>query len=564
MSTVTKPLVAVTLSRSGEKIVIRGPKNEQATGFYQTLPASRWDSGAMAWVVESSPSVAWRLVNESPLPIEADDQVLSMATKFSESLSTCRWGQPEKRKTDGWGHQVKAFNFADPKAGAMLAMGMGTGKSKVAVDLIVNKKAQRTIIVCPVSVLSVWRREFEKHSPIPLEILILDKGTVAKKTATAALFLERCKRLRLPCVIAINYESSWRPAFCKWSLGQEWDIAILDESHRVKGHSTQVSKFVSQLGRISRFRLCLTGTPMPHSPLDLFGQFRFLDRGIYGTWFHHFRNRYAKLNPIFPGKVDAWLNQDELKKKFSLLAYRVTADEVLDLPPAMHHERRCRLSPSADAIYHKIEKELIADVGCGVVTATNALTRLLRLQQATSGYSVEDETKQEVEIDTEKRDTLVELLEDIGPEEPCVVFCRFRYDLHTVREAAEKLGRRYGELSGMSKDGLDSMGCMTEGVQILGVQIQSGGVGVDLTRARYAVYFSLGFSLGDYEQSLARVHRPGQTRPTHYYHLIASGTVDDVVYRALKARKEVVEAVLEALKNDLQPRREASDEAVDQ
>lgn len=551
MKTITKPLIAATLSHSREKVVIRGPKNEEATGFYQTLPASRWDSTSMAWVIDACPSAAWRLVNECPLPIEADDQVLELATRFAESLKGGGNNQPRLRKTDGWDHQVKAFNFADPKAGAMLALGMGCGKSKVAVDLIVNKGAKQTIIVCPVSVLAVWRREFEKHSPVALEILILDKGTVAKKTSQAILFVEKCKRLRHPCVIVINYEAAWRTSFCKWSLGQTWDVAILDESHRAKGHSTEVSKFVSQLGRISSFRICLTGTPMPHSPLDLFGQFRFLDRGIFGTWFHHFRNRYAKLNPIFPGKVDAWLNQEELKKKFSLLAYRVTADEVLDLPPAMHHERRCRLSPSADAIYHSIEQDLIADIGCGVVTATNALTRLLRLQQATSGYSVEDERKLEIEIDTEKRDLLHELLEDIGPDEPCVVFCRFRYDLHMVREVAEKLNRRYGELSGMAKDGLDELGCMKEGVQILGVQIQSGGVGVDLTRARYAIYYSIGFSLGDYEQSLARVHRPGQTRPTHYYHLIASGTVDDVVYRALKARKDLILEVLEALKHEL-------------
>ena len=62
--------------------------------------------------------------------------------------------------------------------------------------------------------------------------------------------------------------------------------------------------------------------------------------------------------------------------------------------------------------------------------------------------------------------------------------------------------------------------------QVLAVQIQAGGLGVDLTRAAYCIYYSLGFSLSEYEQSLARVHRPGQTRPVAYYHLIAEHTVD--------------------------------------
>ncbi len=82
------------------------------------------------------------------------------------------------------------------------------------------------------------------------------------------------------------------------------------------------------------------------------------------------------------------------------------------------------------------------------------------------------------------------------------------------------------------------------------VQIQSGGVGIDLTRAAYAVYYSIGFGLGDYEQSLARLHRPGQSRKTHYYHLIAEDTVDRRLYGALEKRKDLITAVLEDLGYD--------------
>jgi SNF2 family DNA or RNA helicase len=83
---------------------------------------------------------------------------------------------------------------------------------------------------------------------------------------------------------------------------------------------------------------------------------------------------------------------------------------------------------------------------------------------------------------------------------------------------------------------------------VLAVQIDSGGVGIDLTRARYSIYYSLGFSLGSYEQSLARIHRPGQTRPVEYIHLLAEGTVDEKVMAALSQRANVVNAVLEQIK----------------
>ena len=87
---------------------------------------------------------------------------------------------------------------------------------------------------------------------------------------------------------------------------------------------------------------------------------------------------------------------------------------------------------------------------------------------------------------------------------------------------------------------------------ILGVQMQSGGVGIDCSRAAYAFYYSLGYSLGDYEQSLARLRRPGQTRCVRYYHLVCQGTVDEQVYAALRERRNVVDAVLQKLS----PRRE--------
>src|SRR5690606_1450313 len=363
-------------------------------------------------------------------------------TDFAESLDVLHEGQqPELRKLDLWDHQVDAYHFANAKTGAMLAIRMGEGKSAVTVNLIVNRRAMRTLIVCPHSVLGVWRREMAKHAGAPVEVLILEKGTVAAKTRQADAFLTRCGLQKRPAVVVINYESAWRADFSSWSLKQKWDAAVLDESHRVKAHDTAVSKYANQLGRVAAFRLCLTGTPMPHSPLDLFGQFRFLDRGIFGTWFHQFRNRYAKLNPMFPGKVDQWLNQEELGERFRLLAYRVDHD-VLNLPPAMHHERFCSLDKEGQRIYRQLEDEMIADVESGVVTAANALTRLLRLQQCTSGFAVLDESKREVQVDDAKRMVLADLIEDIGPAEPIVVFCRFRHDLDVVEELAGKLGRR--------------------------------------------------------------------------------------------------------------------------
>lgn len=291
---------------------------------------------------------------------------------------------------------------------------------------------------------------------------------------------------------------------------------------------------------------------MPHSPLDVFGQCRFLDPGLYGDSWRAFSDRYAiKGNPSIPQQITGYRRLDELQERFALLAYRCDAADVLDLPEAIHHELTCELSPTARRAYDELESELITEVEAGTVTVANALVKLLRLQQVASGFlSTDDEGSgsHEFELATDKADTLQDFLEDVPATEPVVVFCRFRHDLAAVSRIADRTGRVYGELSGRRRDGLTDRGTMSEGIGLLGCQIQSGGVGIDLTRARHAVYYSIGFNLGDFLQSLARLHRPGQSRSVHYYHLIAENTVDRAVYGALKKKRDVVESVLSILK----------------
>lgn len=431
--------------------------------------------------------------------------------------------------------------------GVMLSMDMGTGKSKVSIDLVVNHKMQKVLIICPLSVVGVWPREFRTHAGEKYNVVPLNEGSVEKKTEMAQACLALANQRREPIVLVINYESAASGAFAQWSLKQTWDLIILDESHKIKAPGGKRSMHFAHLGKRAKRRLCLTGTPMPHSPLDLYAQFRFLDPSVFGTSFVQFRNRYANMGGYGGYQVVSYKNIPELHQKMYTRAFRVTKD-ILDLPEYQHVHRTFSLGAESARFYQTLEDKMYAEVDDGEVTVSNALVKLLRLQQVTSGYVMDDAGNTRY-VDGSKAAMLEEVLDDIDPDEPIVIFARFKEDLARIRGIIEKREKkngkmcRYGEVSGAQKNLVE--GKFPPDIDVLGVQIQSGGTGIDLTRASFAIYYSLGFSLGDYEQSLSRVHRPGQTRSTTFIHLLAKGTVDEKVYKALRARKQVVEYVLE-------------------
>lgn len=555
MSTTIQPTLMASISTNGQEIILRGYSPELLE-FYRTLPNAKWhpnEEEMGVWTCDATPGAAWRICGERPgrWSVVPSPELSEMVADFTSHAATAHI--PTIR-TRNWTHQLVAYHFAHPLEAALLAMDMGTGKSKVAIDLAVNWGCKMILILCPKSVLNVWAREFKLHGPDDWRVLVLNKGTVAIKQQIAGRFLNECGDGKLaPAVIVLNYESARMQPFASWALGVNWtkflwDLVILDESQRIKTHNVKISKFCAKLALRAKRRLCLTGTPLAHSPLDVFAQYRFLDRGLFGTSYWHFKNRYAiNANPAIPQQITGYKNQEELKKRVALIAYRCEAKDVLDLPEVQHHDLTFTLGDKGSKAYTELENELITEITGGrITTASNALVRLLRLQQLTSGYLVEDETKVETQIDTGKATLLLDFLEALGPREPVVVFCRFRHDLRRVAEVTKSLKRRYGELSG-KQNNLTADATMPADIDVLGVQIQSGGVGIDLTRARYAVYYSLGYSLSDFVQSLARLHRPGQTRPVNYYHLIAEKTVDRRVYEALRKRKEVIDVVLSGL-----------------
>ena len=247
-------------------------------------------------------------------------------------------------------------------------------------------------------------------------------------------------------------------------------------------------------------------------------------------------------------EIKGYKNVEEYNRRFYSIA--IHADRsVLTLPPATTIQRTSSLSPSALKIYKGLEKDFVAQIENGTVTAANGLVKLLRLSQLTGGWLTPDvdvfnpEAKPQ-RVDSSKQELLADVLDDLPKEEPVTVFYRFTQDAESIKAVCAEQGRTYSELSGR----VNELQSWQKDGQVFAVQIATGGLGVDLTRACYCLYYSVGYSLSEYEQSLARVHRPGQERAVTYVQLIMTGTVDEKVYAALEQKKNVVETVLRDMK----------------
>lgn len=563
----------VQISRNGSRIVVVSP-SPNYRDVLAAIPTREWDPRRMVWNFAATPFVAATLVdrlrseawsrNDS---VDVSDTVRTLAAQphdvragvagFSAEIPPdARIPTVPGSRFAPWRHQYVGARLVANYPASFLAWEMGTGKTKGVVDgiLLLHAERRRTVlIVSPASVVDVWAREIPKHVLDPESRFVVAASTarqVAKRVREAKDAIDRAEATGRTAIVVTNYESFTLDSspFLIFASSRTWDLLVLDESHRIASPGTKTSRaMTNRLGPLAARRVCLSGTPMRNTPLDLYSQCRFLDAGIFGSNQRQFLERFATLD--FFGNVVGLQNTEELANRFATVAMRVDKRAVLDLPPVTVQTRRCSLGDEGRKVYESVEDELATEIGDAKVVAANSLVRLLRLQQITSGYvPVETESGATVdrEVDGAKVAELSEILDEIRPDEPVVVFCRFRRDLRAVESLAREKRRGYRELSGDRNELRDWQDA--RGGEVLGVQIKAGGVGVDGTRAAYVVFFSVGFSLADYEQALARVDRPGQTRPVTAINLVVRGTVDEAVFGSIESKKDVVEGVLDYLR----------------
>jgi SNF2 family DNA or RNA helicase len=413
-------------------------------------------------------------------------------------------------------YQAKALKKALKRGNGAFFFDPGLGKTKPSLDFMAIKKKRRVLIICPVSALGVWPDEIEKHLPntkIEFKVYTFDK--VKNKT----LFKEIVK---------------WKP-----------DGIIVDESHYIKHHTSARSRTVHRLGdMIDDGKIILSGTPISKSPLNIYSQYRFLDKGIFGTRWADFRERFAVMGGYMNYKVVRIKNPKKLSEKIRSLATRA---KNTDRPEPTWQIIPVELDTKSRRIYQRMEKESVVQFKSGKIsTAEIGATKLIRFQQITGGF-LKSEEGDYVNVNDNKYVVLGDLLDNLVSRK-LVIFARFLREIKQIKKTLKTRGFNvltiHGGTGSNKRESKRRLFSESVNHNVLVMQI-GAAQSIDLTSASIAIYFSMDYSVEHFQQSQGRIDRVNQEEHCTYYILACRNTVDYSIYELLKHNINVSELMLD-------------------
>lgn len=468
-------------------------------------------------------------------------------------------------KVKPWDHQVKGIDLALQQRDFAFFFEQGTGKTLTTINTLRGhyereKRLMRTLILGPVVIMENWKREFYAHSNVGPYVQILS-GSEKKRIKTFNFY----KDTKPSPIFITNYEALQMRELLQLMLQWRPEILVCDESQRLKNPTAKRTKAAAMLADLTRHNYILSGTPILNTAMDIYGQFRILDRGeTFGKSFSVFRAKYFyDENAGMPAQkhFPKWQERDGIADEFNRLIYqkamRVTKSECLDLPPLVRTRIPIELGTEQKRVYEDMKADFIAYLNTGeAVVAQVAITKALRLQQIVSGYAKTD-MGEEVEIkDNPRMDALKDILEDRAYASKVIIWACFHENYAQIAKVCSKLGLDYVELHGgvASKERQKNIDRFQKdpACRVMIANAGAGGVGINLTASDCMIFYSRSFSLEHDLQAEARNHRGGSEIHDKITRidLVAEGTIDEIICEALQNKMDLSTKIIE-LKNKI-------------
>lgn len=433
--------------------------------------------------------------------------------------------------------RAKDFILEHPKAGMLLEMGLGkTVITLTAIDVLINElfEVDRVLVIAPKRVAEdTWTREHAKWDH--LRHLRVSKVLGSPEQRRRALAVDAD-------IYVIGRDNVvWLVEQCR----QSWpfDMVVIDELSSFKNPQAKrfraLKKVIPKASRV----VGLTGTPSANGLMDLWAEIYLLDRGErLGHTLGAYREKYFRPGARNGYVVFKWEplrgSREKIEAAISDICISMSADDYLTLPKRIDNLIPVKLSPQEMKQYKTMEAEQLLHIDDEDVVALNAAAVMTKLLQIANGsvYSHEGDV---VRLHDAKLEALLEIIDTT--DSPVLIFYSYKHDLAAIKAAIP--GAR-------TLDGPEDIAEWNAGrVQVLLAHPASVGYGLNLQEGGHViVWYGLTWSLELYQQANARLYRQGQDKPVIIHHLIAEGTVDEQVMRALQEKDMSQAALMAALK----------------
>ena len=438
-------------------------------------------------------------------------------------------------------YQKFSVNFIEEHPCAAILLDCGMGKSVISLtaiaDLLFDSfEVHRILIIAPLRVArDSWPLELSKWEHLKHLTYAVAVGTLAERKAALAKNAD---------ITIINREN------VEWLVENsdfDYDMVVIDELSSFKNHTAKRFKALQKVRPKVKRIVGLTGTPSSNGLMDLWSEFRLLDMGErLGKFITRYREAFFmpdKRNglQVFSYKPRPYA-EEEIYRRISDITISMKCTDHLKMPELISSQYEVMLSPDERKQYESLKTELVLTVSDGEITAANAAALTNKLSQLANGAIYDDE-KNIIEIHSRKLDALEDIIESANGN-PILVAYWFKHDLERIRKRFDVREIKTSKDITDWNAGKIPVALIHPASAGHGLNLQSGGSTL--------VWFGLTWSLELYQQTNARLWRQGQTSGTVVIqHIIAKGTIDERVLKALSKKELTQNALIDAVKADL-------------
>ena len=409
-------------------------------------------------------------------------------------------------------------------------------------DLILDMfLIRKVLVIAPLRVArDTWPSEIKKWDHLKGLTYSVAVGTEADRKAAL---------MQTADVYIINRENvDW--LVNKSGIPFDFDMVVIDELSSFKSYQAKRFKSLLKVRPKLKRIVGLTGTPSSNGLMDLWAEFRVLDLGErLGRYITNYRNAFFRPDKrngevIFSYKPLPGAEQ-QIYDRICDITISMKSCDYLKLPECVINEVPVVMDEKEMAVYDKFREDMVAKIKDTEIDAANAAVLSGKLLQMANG-AVYDEEKNSLHIHDRKLDALEDLFEGANGK-PVLIAYWYQHD-------AERIKARFPVRKIKTSKDIEDWNAGKISAAIIhpasaghGLNLQSGGSTL--------IWFGLTWSLELYQQTNARLHRQGQTDTVVIHHIIAIGTIDEQVMKALRKKEKTQDALIDAVRANLEVRR---------